>query len=145
MPPRRHCCACSADALTTTATTRIVRLEDGSRVHLAPDSAIGPAKRRVHLLRGEAWFDVHRDRARPFEVEAGRDRRAARREGTVTLHVTMDRTGRVLAMRIARGSGSFELDRAAIDTLERAQPLPAIPPDMPERVELTLPVAFRLR
>lgn len=67
-----------ADAMTTTATTHIVRLEDGSRVHLAPESAIaiamGPDNRHVRLLRGEAWFDVHHDPARPFEVEAGRDR-----------------------------------------------------------------------
>ena len=36
-------------------------------------------------------------------------------------------------------------EQAALDTLQRAQPLPAIPADRPEVVELTIPVEFKLR
>ncbi|MCG2842087.1 FecR domain-containing protein [Sandaracinobacter sp. RS1-74] len=64
-----------ADHLTGTAELRDVRLEDGSRVDLGPGSAIAVAyesgERRVRLLRGRAYFEVRRDPARPFRVEAG--------------------------------------------------------------------------
>jgi transmembrane sensor len=53
---------------------REVRLQDGSLASVAPGSAIEIAysedERRVRLLRGAALFDVTRDAARPFRVEA---------------------------------------------------------------------------
>lgn len=39
----------------------------------------------------------------------------------------------------------LDLNQAALDTLIRAQPLPAIPADEPDIVELTIPVAVSLR
>ncbi|MGD1877526.1 MAG: FecR family protein [Kiloniellaceae bacterium] len=64
-----------ADYATATAELRAVRLDDGSLVHLGPDSAIDVAfadgERRLHLLRGEAFFEVTRDPGRPFRVMAG--------------------------------------------------------------------------
>jgi transmembrane sensor len=63
-----------ADQTTGTAELREVRLEDGSLVHLAPRSAFraqfSPEARRVTLMSGEAFFQVARDPARPFIVEA---------------------------------------------------------------------------
>lgn len=54
---------------------RIVRLEDGSRVHLNSgtrmDVELGDAMRRVRLERGEAFFEVARDPRKPFVVVAG--------------------------------------------------------------------------
>lgn len=62
-----------ADYVTGTAESRVVDLADGSRVSLAPDSAIaidfGPDTRRVRLLAGEAFFQVARDPGRSFRVE----------------------------------------------------------------------------
>ena len=50
-----------------------VTLADGSRILLNTRSAVavdfGPATRHVRLLRGEAWFEVSSDAARPFTVE----------------------------------------------------------------------------
>lgn len=50
-----------------------VTLADGSRILLNSRSAVavdfGPAARHVRLLRGEAWFEVSSDAARPFTVE----------------------------------------------------------------------------
>lgn len=64
-----------ADAVTATAELRTIDLEDGSRVRLAPQSAIGLAfsegERRVRLLKGEAFFDVAPNANRPFRVVAG--------------------------------------------------------------------------
>jgi len=64
-----------SDEITRTGELRLVRLEDGSTVHLAPTTAIafrnGANGRTLSLLQGEAWFDVAHDEARPFRVMAG--------------------------------------------------------------------------
>ncbi|MGD9535845.1 MAG: FecR domain-containing protein [Alphaproteobacteria bacterium] len=64
-----------ADAVTATAELRTMTLEDGTRVQLAPESAIDVAfaadERRVRLLKGDVFFEVTPDRARPFRVVAG--------------------------------------------------------------------------
>ncbi|QGZ38073.1 FecR family protein [Pseudoduganella flava] len=54
---------------------RKVRLADQSAVSINSGSAVevrlSDAQRRVMLTRGEAWFEVAKDAARPFIVEAG--------------------------------------------------------------------------
>lgn len=64
-----------ADQITAPGETRQVRLEDGSMVHLAADSALSirytAEQRQVTLLSGEAFFDVAPNPARPFRVNAG--------------------------------------------------------------------------
>jgi transmembrane sensor len=51
------------------------RLADGSIARLKADAEIEeiytPQERRVRLVRGEAFFTVEKDKARPFYVEAG--------------------------------------------------------------------------
>lgn len=73
-----------ADQSTGTAETRQIALADGSRMDLAPHSAvdiiIDATGRRIHLIQGRAYFDVAPDPARPFVVSAGR--------ATVTVHGT---------------------------------------------------------
>ncbi|HWU04141.1 MAG TPA: FecR domain-containing protein [Novosphingobium sp.] len=60
---------------TGTAQVRRTVLADGTIAQLAPDSAIAVTyaanRRQVRLLKGEAWFDVRHDAARPFYVDAG--------------------------------------------------------------------------
>lgn len=64
-----------SDAITGASELRLVKLEDGSIVQLAPTTAIAfaddAADRTVTLLQGEAWFDVVHDETRPFRVRAG--------------------------------------------------------------------------
>ena len=66
----------SADHGTETGQRAEVSLPDGSVVVLNAESAMNvsfdPDRRRVELLRGEAFFDVRPDPERPFEVAAGR-------------------------------------------------------------------------
>lgn len=63
-----------ADYRTGVAQMREVQLPDGSRVVLAPGSAIevpDDSPRQVRLLQGQAFFDVTPDPARPFTATAG--------------------------------------------------------------------------
>ncbi len=69
----------------------------------------------------------------------------ARIEGTVVIQFTIDHDGQLLASAVQQGSGQADLDRAALDMLARANPLPAIP-DFMNRDELALaiPVEYSL-
>lgn len=61
---------------TAVGDHRQLALEDGSSMHLNTASAarvaFSPRHRRVVLDRGEGFFDVAKDRSRPFEVVVGR-------------------------------------------------------------------------
>ncbi|MGN2406685.1 FecR family protein [Pseudomonas syringae] len=63
-----------ADYSTGIAQIREVQLEDGSRLTLAPKSAIDVSFkdgiRHVELLAGEVFFQVSHDASRPFQVDA---------------------------------------------------------------------------
>jgi transmembrane sensor len=64
-----------ADYATGTGERRTVALTDGSRVELSTRTALAvefdERRRHIHLLDGEAWFQVARDPGgRPFTVEA---------------------------------------------------------------------------
>lgn len=69
----------AADAVQVYATARgefgHYVLEDRSQVDLGPGSQlrvqIGPARRQLELVAGQAYFSVAKDAARPFEVRAG--------------------------------------------------------------------------
>ncbi|MFT8558825.1 MAG: FecR domain-containing protein [Acetobacter sp.] len=61
-----------ADHYAPVAQTREVRLADGSEITLAPKAAISitmnASERSIHLLQGEALFNVHHDPERLFRV-----------------------------------------------------------------------------
>lgn len=63
-----------SDYATRTGERRLLELADGSRVWLNSDSALSvdfsPQQRRLRLHGGEALFEVAKDAARPFIVEA---------------------------------------------------------------------------
>lgn len=109
----------------------------------APKSVAAPAANRLSNDARPNWEGAilaHLERFRRYPARA----RAARQQGTVTVRFRMNRAGMVLSSTIVKKSGSLDLDQAALDTLQRAQPLPAIPDDKPDEVELTIPVEFRL-
>ncbi|MFJ4373612.1 FecR family protein [Pseudomonas japonica] len=70
-----------SDYHTAVGQRQSVTLADGSLVELNTHSALAVSfsdgRRHVRLLRGEAWFEVRKDPARPFVVELP--------EGTVTV------------------------------------------------------------
>ncbi|MEP1446806.1 MAG: FecR domain-containing protein [Paraglaciecola sp.] len=62
------------NAETSVGEQRVISLADGSVIHLNTDSLVSinfsDALRNVHLLRGEAHFEVAHDETRPFIVKA---------------------------------------------------------------------------
>lgn len=70
-----------ADHSTGVGERRTVMLPDRSRVELSAVTALSvdfsPGRRLVRLLDGEAWFQVERDLARPFVVDAAGGRTTA--------------------------------------------------------------------
>jgi protein TonB len=69
-----------------------------------------------------------------------------RQEGTAFLYFEMDRNGKVQSFRVTRSSGHDILDREVEDMIQRATPLPPMPPEMTAaRLELVVPVRFHLR
>ena len=57
----------------------------------------------------------------------------------------IDREGRVLESTLQSRSGDRDLDREALRMLKRAEPFP-VPPDFSQpSLQVSVPVAFRLR
>lgn len=91
-----------------------------------------------YLSALRAWLERHKE----YPSRA----RRRRVEGTVLLVFVMDRSGTVLARRIERSAGEPSLDRAALEMIERAQPLPPLPGSIAgASLEIRVPVQFSLR
>lgn len=70
--------------------------------------------------------------------------RKAREQGVVHVRFTIDRDGQVLSSQIQRGAGEL-LDVAALEVLQRAQPLPPIPASMGKQsLTITVPIEYSL-
>jgi protein TonB len=66
--------------------------------------------------------------------------------GIAQVFFTLDRSGRVINSRIARSSGAALLDAEALALLQRAQPFPPPPAELPgPQVNLTVPIRFNLK
>ncbi len=112
----------------------------------APQAGSGPAASAGgapgaavdYMARLQAWLERHK--------EYPRAARMRRQEGVVMLRFTIGRDGRVLAHRIENSSGHRLLDAAVEEMIQRANPLPAPPPEIElAQLELVVPVQFQLR
>ena len=66
-------------------------------------------------------------------------------QGVVLLRFSMDREGRVLSARIEKSSGVASLDQETLALIQRAQPLPKPPTEVPGNpIELVVPIEFSL-
>lgn len=63
-------------------------------------------------------------------------------QGTGTILFHIDRDGRLLDVAIQTSTGRKALDRAAMALVRRAAPFPAVPAEMPDRLEVSLPIHF---
>jgi protein TonB len=71
---------------------------------------------------------------------------AVHRTGVVMVHFAVRRNGQIEKVAIGKSSGDAELDKAASDIVQKAQPLPPIPDRMhTDRVIGDLPINFGVR
>ncbi|WP_271203458.1 FecR family protein [Methylopila jiangsuensis] len=106
-----------ADIVTGRGETAERRLPDGSTVRVAADTALdvdfAGATRRVTIRRGEAFFDVISNPARPFVVDGGPAR--VRVTGTA---FNVERADERASVVVARGSVEVSLpDGSATEAL----------------------------
>ncbi|WP_369978427.1 FecR family protein [Xanthomonas bundabergensis] len=95
---------------SATGSLRPLALADGSRATLSSDSridvALSRAQRHIDLQRGEAFFEVSKDPARPFVVASG-----ARRVVAVGTRFAVRRDAE--ALRVVVTEGTVRLESAA--------------------------------
>ena len=75
------------------------------------------------------WQNALRARLAKFKQYPEEARRRGL-QGTVLLRFVVDASGGVLSYEIAKSSGSAALDRATLEMIRRAQPLPAPPKEL---------------
>jgi protein TonB len=110
----------------------------------APKSMPAPPARRASSNADATWeaqLLAHLEKHRRYPAAA----RPRREQGVAFVTFRMNRAGTLLSAEITRSSGSALLDRAALETIRRAQPLPAIPADKADELQLFVPVEFFLR
>jgi protein TonB len=101
-----------------------------------------PAAAAAVTTSWQGRLQAHIARFKQYPAEA----RMRHQEGTPTVRFVMTRAGKVLSYRLENGCGHELLDREAKALIERAQPLPPLPDEIPQAtIELVLPVRFQLR
>lgn len=94
-----------------------------------PDSVA--AKFQQTLFRHVARYRRYPSAARP-----------GRLHGTVETLFSMQRDGSVVDVWVKTSSGQAVLDKAAVDAIRRAQPLPSIPWGLPDRLNIQIWLEF---
>ena len=95
----------------------------------------GVSARYAGLLKGWLQENMHYPRAA----------RLAGQEGRAIVRFVIDRSGKVLSIRLEQGSGHHVLDREAVEMIERADPFPVMPAEMiASELELRVPIVFEI-
>ncbi|TXL69174.1 energy transducer TonB [Vineibacter terrae] len=107
----------------------------------APPPGIASQPSPDAVRRWQATLVAHLQRFKRYPGAARRDGE----EGVAYLRFTMDRSGNVLTKQLDRTSGHSLLDQETLALVERAQPLPSPPPELPGPFVFVVPVQFQLR
>ncbi len=95
-----------------------------------------PANRAALQFRRALFSHIAKYQHYPKEA------RNAGIQGAVQIVFTMRRDGTLADIWVQTSSGYAALDAAALDTVRKAQPLPGIPNELPDRLNILIPVAF---
>ncbi|MGB3389323.1 MAG: energy transducer TonB [Pseudaminobacter sp.] len=119
-----------------TAEAKPTPSEQNSRSSKASKApSVSPARWQSRVL---AWINRHKRYPRGAKSRG--------EEGMVQVSFAINASGSVISARIASSSGNPELDKAALEMVNRASPVPAPPPELASsRMKLSLPVQFNLR
>lgn len=124
--------------VTKRASTPVVAANDGAKIaaNRNGQSAGNPG------VSSDKWvskLQAHLERQRRFLT---RNMRSGS-NGTVRVSFVIDPSGQVLSARIAGSSGDTKLDQLALQTVQRASPVPAPPVAMAKsRMPITVPIRF---
>jgi protein TonB len=114
------------------APTAVIQQPTAAPPPVAPSAA--PPSYAALLLK---WLEQHREYPRLARLQGI--------QGTVTLSLTLGRSGSVVAAAIRESSGQPLLDQATLDMVRRADPFPPLPAALGrERIEFLVPVRFAL-
>jgi protein TonB len=104
-----------------------------------------PTAAAVRSASAVSWkrkIALHLQRNKRYPA-AAQDRRE---HGIVRVSFLIDRLGHVVSSTLIQSSGSAALDRETLDLLQRAQPLPVPPADVPgSQFAFNVPVRFDLK
>jgi transmembrane sensor len=100
---------------------RVVTLQDGSRISLDAASILRVrytrGERKLELVKGQARFDVARDLARPFVVDAG-DRTISATKGAFNI----DRAAQKVCVTLLDGAAVIRLDPGLFHRVSAERP-----------------------
>jgi protein TonB len=130
-PSTRDATAMVPPATTPTETSApsIEPTPSPSPSETAPNSAA--IKFQQALLRHVARYEHYPNGARP-----------GRLHGSVETLFSMRRDGTLAGVWVKTSSGQAMLDKAAMDTIRRAEPLPSIPSQLPDRLNIQMVLVF---
>ncbi|QKY09994.1 TonB family protein [Janthinobacterium lividum] len=140
MPPQAESIAAVAEVRHAPVTPAPAAAPSIAAAPPSPALPPAPQELRSGVSSWEGKVLARMERFRRYPTAS----RAKQEQGVVYLRCRIDRDGQVLAAAIERSSGSAALDQAALDTLQRAAPLPRIPKERPDPLELSIPVEFSI-
>jgi TonB family protein len=101
------------------------------------DQGTGQSRQRARVTWQKELL-AHLDKYKRYPPER------SQKSAEIIVTLSLDRTGRVMAANIVKGSGDEAFDHAALTMLERANPVPAPPPLIAdEGLNFSLPIIFR--
>lgn len=107
----------------------------------APEAGLDKTQKKA-LERWQRRIVAHLAKFKRYPPSA----RASRREGTVVMSFSIDRSGNVTRKGVTKGSGSGILDEAALEILRKASPLPPPPSSIDnDEFNLNLPVEYNIK
>ncbi len=131
-PPQRRASLASAPAAAQHEASRAAAP--------APGAASAPNPHAVANWKSRLVAQLERYTRFPAEAQARGE------QGVSQIAFSIDRAGGVHNPRIVRSSGSGLLDRATIDLVQRAQPLPPPPADVPgSHIAIVVPIRYHIR
>lgn len=109
---------------------------------LTPSSAPAGGPSAAALASYNQLVAAHLQRFKQYPSSA----KAAGEQGTARLSFTLGRSGQVLGSRLAGSSGHPSLDGETLAMIRRAQPFPAMPPELRQAsMSFSIPVQFSIR